>query len=190
MTWLRDVDRWFIGNVLWAAADYRALAARIVGTDEADDIVQEAYARLIDYEKWRQVEDARALCLRIIRNLAIDRLRSADVLCIDRFADLNDLDHAADSPDAFRVVAAKMDKERVFALIARLPPQCSRVVRLRKIEGRSPREIADLLGISVSTVETHLAKGVRAVVKAMREEEPRDVGASAGHPWIRRRRRP
>ena len=38
---------WAIERVLPAAADYRKFATRLVGPDEADDIVQEAYARLV-----------------------------------------------------------------------------------------------------------------------------------------------
>jgi RNA polymerase sigma factor (sigma-70 family) len=187
VSWLREIDRWFAEHILPFAPDYRRLAIRLVGTDEADDIVQEAYARLIGYERWREVENPRALCLRTVRNLAIDRLRSADVIHIDRVAELEELDFPDDAPDAFRTVAARMDAERLARLIDQLPSQCARVVRMRKIEGRSPREIAVSLGISVSTVEKHLAKGLAATVAGLRNGQSQETERSRG--WLRRRTR-
>jgi len=42
-----------------------------------------------------------------------------------------------------------------------LPPKCRDVFVLRMIDGLSQREIAERLGIAVSTVEKHLARGLQ-----------------------------
>lgn len=184
---MREIDRWFVQRVLPFGPDYRRLAKRLVGNDEAEDVVQDAYARLIAYDRWREVENPRAMCLRTVRNLALDRLRSADVVHIDRIAEIGTLDLADDRPDSFRVSAGRLEVERLIALIELLPVQCGRVVRMRKIEGRSPREIAVSLGISVSTVEKHLAKGLELIVAGLREQSTTEV-VKRGQ-WIRRRTR-
>jgi RNA polymerase sigma factor (sigma-70 family) len=187
MTWMGEIERWLVKRVLPFAPDYRRLATRLVGKDEADDVVQDAYARLITYERWREVENPRAMCLRTVRNLALDRLRSADVVHIDRIVDIESLHIADDRPDAFRESAGRLEAERLMALIDRLPAQCGRVVRMRKIEGRSPREIAVSLGLSVSTVEKHLAKGLELVILGLRERPAAEVVKS--REWLRRRTR-
>lgn len=187
MVWLREIDRWLAERVLPFAPDYRRLARRFVGVDEAEDVVQDAYARLVSYDRWREVENPRAMCLRTVRNLALDRLRSADVVHIDRNADIESLDIADDRPDAFRVSAGRTEVERLMALIDALPAQCGRVVRMRKIEGRNPREIAVSLGISVSTVEKHLAKGLELIVAELREQPTAQMVKPSE--WIRRRTR-
>lgn len=187
MVWLREIDRWLAERVLPFGPDYRRLARRFVGAGEAEDVVQDAYARLISYDRWREVENPRALCLRTVRNLALDRLRSADVVHIDRIAEIETLDIADDRPDAFRMSAGRTEVERLMALIDALPAQCGRVVRMRKIEGCSPREIAVSLGISVSTVEKHLAKGLELIVAGLREQPTARVVKSGE--WIRRRTR-
>lgn len=187
MTWMREIERWLVERVLPFAPDYRRLASRLVGQDEADDVVQDAYARLIAYERWRDIDNPRAMCLRTVRNLALDRLRSADVIHIDRIAAIETLDIADERPDAFRVSASRLEVERLMALIDRLPSQCGRVVRMRKIEGRSPREIAVSLGLSVSTVEKHLAKGLELVILGLREQPATEVVKS--REWLRRRTR-
>lgn len=40
MSWLRDIDRWFMAEVLPNARSYRMRAARLLGADGADDLVQ------------------------------------------------------------------------------------------------------------------------------------------------------
>jgi RNA polymerase sigma-70 factor (ECF subfamily) len=187
MTWMGEIERWLVERGLPFAPDYRRLATRLVGKDEADDVVQDAYARLITYERWREVENPRAMCLRTVRNLALDRLRSADVVHIDRIVDIESLHIADDRPDAFRESAGRLEAERLMALIDRLPAQCGRVVRMRKIEGRSPREIAVSLGLSVSTVEKHLAKVLELVILGLRERPAAEVVKS--REWLRRRTR-
>jgi RNA polymerase sigma-70 factor (ECF subfamily) len=49
----------------------------------------------------------------------------------------------------------------IFAeAISALPPQCRRVFLLRKVQGLSQKDVAQRLGLSVSTVEKHLATGL------------------------------
>ena len=171
MRWLREIDGWLIDSVLPHGREFRAAAARVVGRDEAEDVVQEAYGRLLGYANWREIIDPRAFCLRVIRNLALERLRKADVVNIDRIASLDALDVADEAPNSFRHASARLEVDRLIALIDALPPQCGRVVRLRKLEGQTPSEIAVHLGLSVSTVETHLAKGLARLTEGMREIE-------------------
>jgi len=187
MTWLREIDQWLIGSVLPHEHSLRRAAARMVGPEEANDLVQDAYARLLTYPAWRDIAHPKAFALQIVRNLALERLRRATVVPIDRIASLDGFDVADEAPDAFREVAGRVDVERLLVLVDNLPPQCARVVRLRKIEGLSPREIAVSLGISVSTVETHLAKGLARLTEQMHDTTVK--GAGWPKSWTRRRAR-
>lgn len=53
--------------------------------------------------------------------------------------------------------------ESVIGRIDRLPAVCREVMRLCFLEGKKYKEVADLLGISVNTVKTHISSGLRAV---------------------------
>jgi RNA polymerase sigma-70 factor (ECF subfamily) len=189
MAWLREIDIWLIEQVLPAEPRYCALAVRLVGPAEADDLVQEAYARLLSLQTWQDIASPVAFTHQIIRNLALDRLRRASLVRIENVAALDLAAIADPAPDPHRVASAASDLARIVALVDQLPPQCRKVVRLRKFEGRSPREIAEMLGLSVSTVEKHLAKGLAAVTKGMAGDlampEERDRPGS----WERRRPR-
>lgn len=166
MSWLRDNDRWLIEAVLPSAGRYRALAARLLGPADADDLVQEAYAKLLTVTGWRSIANPVAFTLQMVRNLALDRLRRADIVRIEQFAAADLAEIRDDAPDPYVVVAGQRELDRMFDLIATLPPRCRTVVQMRKLEGKAPREIADSLGLSVSTVEKHLAKGLALLTRA------------------------
>lgn len=172
MSWLRDIDRWFVADVLPHAAAYRAKAAYFCGRDDADDLVQEAYARVLKTPDYRAIVAPRGFVLTIVRNLALERLRRARVVRIE-LASLEMLDVADSAPDAFAIAAGRFELQRLLDLIDGLPPQCGRVVHMRKVQGMSPAAIAEALSISVSTVEKHLAKGLALVTKARRDSEAR-----------------
>lgn len=56
------------------------------------------------------------------------------------------------------------------AAVDELPGQCRKVFVLKKIYGLSQREIADEIGISQSTVEKHVAKGLLRTMKYYDEQ--------------------
>ena len=170
LRWLREVDRWFIDSVLPHGASFRAYARRLIGdASEAEDLVQEAYAQVLSGADWRRIVSPDRFILRTIRNLACDRVRRANVV---HFKDVAALEAAPDPlPGPAEQVQDRDELQRVLAAVQRLPPQCRKVVLMRRAEGLSPREIAEKLRISVSTVEKHLAKGLRLLTHILADEE-------------------
>ncbi len=51
--------------------------------------------------------------------------------------------------------------------IERLPPRCAAVIRLRKVEGLSTKEVADRLGIGIDAVQQQTTLGMRALADFM-----------------------
>lgn len=173
MSWLREIDRWFMAEVLPHAATYRARAAYFCGRDEADDLVQEAYARVLNTADYRSISSPRAFVLTIVHNLALERIRRANVVRIDVLASLDMPEVADPAPDAFAVAAGRSELHRLSEWIDALPPQMSQVVHMRKIQGLPPATIAQALCISVSTVEKHIARGLALITKTRRDSEAR-----------------
>lgn len=60
--------------------------------------------------------------------------------------------------------------------MASLPPTCRRVFEMRTVYGWSHQEIADSLGISTQTVETHLATGFARCMVFMRRRDDGGTG--------------
>jgi len=181
--WLRDIDQWFITEVLPYKASFRSRAAKAVDAAEAEDLVQEAFLKVLTAPNFRHIARPRAYVQTIIHNLLVERARRSQVVRIDYLASLEALDLADPTPDAFRQAAAKAELARILALIETLPPQCAKVLHMRKVEGMSPRQIADCLDLSLSTVEKHLAKALILIAKARQQhdEAPETDGTQA---WI------
>jgi RNA polymerase sigma factor (sigma-70 family) len=173
LSWLRDIDRWFMAQVLPYAAAYRARAAYFCGADEAEDLVQEAYARVLKTPDYRAIIAPRAFVLTIVHNLALERLRRARVVRIEALVSIEALEIADPAPDAFAVAAGRSELHSLLAMIDALPPQCARVMRMRKIQGMPPAAIAEELSLSVSTVEKHIAKGLALITSARRDRDAR-----------------
>ncbi|MFN3524154.1 MAG: RNA polymerase sigma factor [Phenylobacterium sp.] len=184
MAWLREADRWFLAAVLPHRAVFRAYARRLVGDEsEADDLVQEAYGRVLGCD-WRRLEAPERFVLRVIRNLAVERFRKARVVSIRQIDALDPEAIADDAPDPESRLAARDDLRHAIRALGALPPQCRRVLILRKLQGLSPGEIAVRLGLSVSTVEKHLAKGLRLLTEERAQRDGAQAEISSAK-WVR-----
>lgn len=189
MSWLRDIDRWFLAHVLPYEPEYLRRAQRLLGNaEDARDLVQEAYARVLSHESWRQLENPGGYVSRIVRNLAVERIRRARVVTLHQVANLEALDHAITSPDTLSQIASDDAVRHLIQAIEKLPAQCRRVVVMRKIHDLPPREIARQLGIALSTVEKHLARALVLLACSVGAEGPAHGGVvESGRPPLDRR---
>ncbi|MDC7684239.1 RNA polymerase sigma factor [Asticcacaulis sp. BYS171W] len=158
---MRDIDRWFCAEISPYESQYTALAMRLTGTiDNARDLVHDAYAQVLSQEKWRQIDNPRAYVMRTIYNLGLNSIRRARVVSMQQLADADAITQVDISPDAFDTFSDREELGRVLAAVEQLPPQCRKVVVMRRIEDLPPREVARRLNLSLSTVEKHLARGL------------------------------
>lgn len=166
---LRPIDLWFIAQVLPHEAHFLAAARRLTGdTEVARDLVQEAFTRLFTIDGWSAIEAPRGYVMRMIRNMAIERLRRARVVRFDQLTAIEAFDVADEAPSAFRVAAARDEMRRVEAAMLTLPERCRTVLTLRRFEDHTPRDIARQLGVSLSTLEKRLARGLHLLALALR----------------------
>lgn len=173
---LRDVDRWFIDEILPYEDRFIAAARRFRTThgaagEEAADLVHDVYARILSGEGWRIINEPRAYVLIMIRNLGIQRLRRARVVPIESLFAGGAQDPASAEPDAFEQTADRQRLRRAFDALVNLPPRCREVVELRRLHDLPTREIARRLGLSLSTVEKRLARGIVLMTLAMDQAE-------------------
>ncbi|TCM16150.1 RNA polymerase sigma-70 factor (ECF subfamily) [Novosphingobium sp. PhB165] len=168
MAWLRDIDVWFADHVFLHRDRHRRYAASIVrNADDAEELVQEAYARLFALDNWRSIANPHAFTVRIIRNLAIEKARRADVVRIGDAALLHRAEIADEQPTPDVVAADRSELDRVVSAMQELPPRMREALYLRRVEGLPPPQVAEKMNISVSTVETHLVKGLRLLIRRL-----------------------
>ncbi|WP_319518907.1 sigma-70 family RNA polymerase sigma factor [uncultured Martelella sp.] len=128
------------------------LANRILGNwEDAEDVTQEAFAKL---QKSNVEPDGPGIFVRTIRNLAIDRLRAADIRRTHAQRAQAVEEYDAPSPD--RIVTARQELEDLFTALQQLPRRRQQIFLLNRLDGMRHAEIARQLGISVSTVEKEL----------------------------------
>jgi RNA polymerase sigma factor (sigma-70 family) len=142
------------------------LRRRLRVVDDAEDVAQEAYVRLLHYEGATDVRSPPALLRRIAANAANDRTRADQVRHAADHVPLEDLDLPDLHPSAECELSAEQDLARVIAAIERLPPKCQQVFLLSRLHGFSYLEIARHCGISVKMVEKHVS---RALAFCLRE---------------------
>jgi RNA polymerase sigma factor (sigma-70 family) len=163
---------WVGREVLPHEADVRAWLRRSLVTDgEVEDIIQDAYCRLLSLGGTSHITSPRAYFFTAARAVAIDRLRRSRVVRMETVTEIEALNVVLDEPSPERVTAGRRELERVRRMIAVLPDRCRRIFELRKIEGMPQRDIARLLGVTETIVENDVVKGQRLILKAIAEGE-------------------
>ena len=149
---------------------------------EAEDIAQEAYVRAFVAERKTHIKQPKAFLFRVARNVALTRLKKKSRQrhqCIDELpeSETGMIDAAADD----HVAAQELLDTYSEAVIA-LPPKCRDVFLLRKVYGYKHKEISQKLGMSVSSVEKYVRRGILACqdhLAARYESETQERGGSA-----------
>jgi len=144
------------------AALKRFLRRFIKTREDVDDLAQECFLRAFAAESDHSIKSPKAFLYTVAKNLALNELARRANAAVESLGDSNDQDVLEDESRV--AVDDEVDgRERIRQLaraIASLPPQCSKVFILRKMQGLSHKEIASRLNISVRTVENHIALGL------------------------------
>jgi len=164
----RPVDEWFMREVLPLEPMLtRYLRRNWRSESEIGDLRQEAYARVYEAAQRERPQLVKPFLFQIARNLIIDRLRRQSVVSLESVADFDWLNVSDDKPSSEAYVAARQELRLLQAALDDLPPRCRQVVLMRKVEGLSQKQVANLMGITVETVENHVAKGMRLLAQAL-----------------------
>ena len=138
--------------------------SRIVPPHEIEDVVQETYVRLCQVGNVDEIRNPRSYMLKTVRNLALDHVKRAENRLSVRWDEDPEQGYTAanvESDEVFQQSAAREEFAHFCEAVRQLPPQCRRVFVMKKVYGYSQREIAQELDLSESTVEKHVALGVR-----------------------------
>lgn len=131
--------------------------------EDARDIAQESLTRLLRYRDSEPVEAWRPLLYRIARNLLNEQWRRAQSHREQHTVPVEaiELPDPAPPPDLAMQLAQQQAWLREAMLS--LPPRCRQVFVLVRIDGLNQGEVARRCGISVKTVEKHLATALAAL---------------------------
>ena len=132
------------------------LARRILGNAaEAEDVTQEALLRVWTHApRWQPLAQFRTWLTRVVVNLCLDRKRRAPWVELEAAGDIVD-----PTPGAGEKAETDERERMVTVAVDRLPARQRSAIMLTYVEGMSNAQVAEVLGTSVSAVETLLIRG-------------------------------
>ncbi|RFC62084.1 sigma-70 family RNA polymerase sigma factor [Fulvimarina endophytica] len=127
---------------------------------EAEDVLQDVYLSV--WMKAADFDPGRASPITwlatIARNRSIDRVRQIgrrDERDIETALDVPD-----DQPDAFQVLTARDDHDRLVACIGELDERTSHAIRTAFFAGRTYQELADTAEVPLGTMKSVIRRGL------------------------------
>ena len=146
---------------------YRYLLCLSVSSSEAEDIIQETFLRLYRHlHAGGRDDNLRGWVFRVAHNISIDAVRGRKYVEGVRPEQWTELTGASadPAPSPEEVLLRKERMVRVHAAISSLSEQQKECLYLRA-EGFRYREIAETLGVTVSTVAESLRRAIKKLTK-------------------------
>jgi RNA polymerase sigma factor (sigma-70 family) len=137
-------------------AAYNLARWLIRNEQDAEDMVQEAYARAFHHIEGFSGMNARPWLLRIVRNCCYDFFKRKGM----RYQDcaFNEETHGTTAHDPETVLLEQERAERLNNALTELPPNYREVLVLREFEELSYREISGIVGVPLGTVMSRLSR--------------------------------
>lgn len=136
----------------------RFLALRLGSQQEAKEVAQEAYVRLLKLEEPGAVSFLRTFLFTVAANLATDRMRTRMRRPQEVEALFEEFRCTPTSPE--QQVADQQELRLVRGLVNELPPKCRRIFLLHRISGMSTTAIAAQMHLSERMVRHHIQRAV------------------------------
>ncbi len=149
-----------------------AFAWQQAGSENAEDLVQEAYLRMMQHPNPEAIKNPRAFLYKITRNLGIDQHRRQATQARKfntHYTECEaDLEAAADQqlvPEEH--LSAMQTLDRLDSLLMELPELTRYAFVLYRLEGFSHNEVAERLGISVRSSERRTAQAAHHILSSI-----------------------
>ncbi len=163
----RALDHWFATQILPYEAGLMRYLRRVTPRPaDVADLRQEVYMRVYEGAAKSLPQHPQRFLFVTARNLLIDRLRRERVVSIDYTQDLESLHVNIDELSPERRLGARQELQRLSDAFDQLPQVTRAAIWLRRVEGLSQREAADLLGLNVGALESHMSRGLKAITNA------------------------
>lgn len=148
----------------------RLLRAKLRSDQEARDVAQEAYLRLLQLDQLDKVSYLRQYLFRTALNIATDRLRSNTV----RDAAHRDpvFNRHSDEISPERTALAHEELKMVEAALNSLPAKIRYAFLLHRIHDLSVAEVAVRLGVTERTIRNYLVKALLSCHEALHATRP------------------
>jgi RNA polymerase sigma-70 factor (ECF subfamily) len=129
------------------------------GLDLAKEVVQNAFVKLFDKRNSLEISsNIKSYLFKMVYNDCLNFLnREKNILRLH-----NEYALRLDPSQDYIEISEQTELEyKIYTAINKLPPQCQRIIRQSRFEGKKNQVIADELNISIRTVETQISKALK-----------------------------
>jgi len=154
----------------------RYIAASCRDPGLAEDIIQDLYVKLTALQTEPVVDNPSGYLFRMANNIYLNRLRALksertrdhawQAASFENVAG----DAVTDEPTPEARITSQQQIARLKTAIDALPERTRAIFRLHKLDGLTQAQVAARLGISISSVEKHLASALRSLAGQVRGE--------------------
>lgn len=144
----------------------RYLSKRVEGQEDAQDVLQEAFVRLVSARPAALAERPEAYLQRIVQNVVIDRFRRSRKLPVT--GPIWDDDDAAMSiaPQQSWAIEAEDAMDKYRRVLDELPTRTREIFELNRVHALTYPEIASRYGVTVKAIEYHMSKALQQLHQA------------------------
>ena len=176
------------GDLMAVVARYQGPLLRYVGRmlgsadDQREDVVQETFIRLHRYASahgWDSIKHLTTWLFQVAHNLTVDALRQKVRRQDAAHRDLESRASTDPAAAAQEPTAEEMDalgeairqeaRQVVLRELAQLDDYYRQVVLLKIVQGMTLREVAEVVGVSLSTVNHRLNEGLGILARRLRK---------------------
>ena len=141
-------------------AELRLVASRIIGRPDClEDVLQDAYVKLIGGRRNEPVLNPFGYCCRVVRSAAFDHHRrvtaEATHLTLTETGQLPDM---VDEREADSGIDERRLLKHIQASLSTFPQRSQRMFVLAFVDGKTQREIGKILGVSASLVNATIGE--------------------------------
>lgn len=144
-------------------------ATQFLTESEAEDVVQEAFVELWKRRYTLDMGDQiSAYLYKLVYNKSLNvikhnKVRNRNVSLLDEINDQRMLFFESENHDISKHLESKEMRKQIKEAIDSLPDQCRKIFKMSYLHQMKNKEIAELLEISLRTVEAHMYKALKTL---------------------------
>jgi RNA polymerase sigma factor (sigma-70 family) len=154
----------------YRASLYRYLNGLVSSPDDAAELVQESYVRLLQHDNVAQLEAvSRTYLFQIATNLARDHFRRRTTRRSGAHCDVDDVEIADERAGPEQDMVWEQTVDSIKQGIKELPPFTRRIFLLSRFRNKTYPQIAAQLGVSTRTVERRMGEAMEQLAGRLGE---------------------
>lgn len=161
-----NLDRWFATDVLiHEAALTRFLQRQLrdMAPGDVADFRQDVYVMVYEHAKLSQPDCAKSYMFSCARNYVCDFRRRRRIVAIDYTDDMDLMNGLTDAISPERRLSGAQEMRILADAFNDLPDVNRDVIWLRRVEGLSQTQVAEMLHLKEGTIESHLCRGLKVL---------------------------